>query len=84
MMTSRGTMVTFFTTVSLVELLDKVGWHAPVLQHLHEQVGHAVVDGPLAGDGALLQAVEGGGVILVFHNKARGVVGLENLFWPSP
>ena len=51
-----------------------------MLQHLHEQVGHPVVDGPLAQDGSLLLAIEGGGVIFVFHNKARGVVGLENLF----
>ena len=26
----------FHHGLSLVELLDKVGWHAPVLQHLHE------------------------------------------------
>ena len=36
-----------------------------------------VVDDALAGDGALLQAVEGGGVVLVGHDDQTRVLGGE-------
>ena len=53
-MTSRGTMETFFTA-------------------------HFVVDDSLAGDGALFQAVEGGGVVLIGDDDHVGVVGGKDL-----
>ena len=65
--TSRGGL-------PVAELLHVVGGDAGGLQPAHEVVGHAVVDGALAGDGALLQAVEGGGVVLVGDDDHLGVV----------
>ena len=61
--------------LTLAELLHKVGGHASLLQLLHEVVGHLVVDGALAGDGALLGAVKGGGVVLVGDDNNIGVLG---------
>ena len=59
MMTSRGSDGDLLHRgLTLAELLHKVGGHAGLLQLLHEEVGHLVVDGALAGDGALLQAVK--------------------------
>ena len=61
------------------DLLDVMGGDAVALQHLHQEIGDAVVDHALAGDGALLQAVEGGGVILVGHQHHIGIIRRENL-----
>ncbi|MPM70299.1 hypothetical protein SDC9_117254 [bioreactor metagenome] len=47
---------------------------------LHEIVGHLIVDDALANNGAFFRPVESGGVILVIHNVALGVVGFEHLF----
>ena len=69
----------FHGGLPVAELLHIVGRHALLLQAAHQVVGHAVVDGPLAGDGALLQAVEGGGVVLVGHDHNIGVAGGEDL-----
>ena len=61
------------------DFLDVVGGDAVLFQHLHEEIGHPVVNHALAGDGALLQAVEGGGVVLVIHQHHIGIVRCENL-----
>ena len=46
------------------------------LLHLgHQAVGHLVVDDALAHDGALLQAVQSGSVVLVVNDDQVGVVG---------
>ena len=50
------------------QLFHKVGRYAIALQHPHQVVAHAVVDGALAGNGALLQAVQRGGIILIGHD----------------
>jgi len=63
-----------------IQLLDEVGGNALLFQHLHEPVAHLVVDNTLTGNGALLQTVEGGGVVLVFYNQKLRVVGLEYFF----
>ena len=62
------------------ELLDKMGGDALLFQVLHQAVAHLVVDDTLAGDGAFLEAVEGGGIVLVIHDQQLGIVGLKNLF----
>ena len=62
------------------EFLDKVGGNALLFQVLHQAVAHLVVDDTLAGDGALFQTVEGGGIVLVIHDQQLGIVGLKNLF----
>ena len=54
-----------------------MGGDALLFEHGHEPVAHLIVDHALAGDGALLQAIEGGGVVLVLHDQQFGVVGLE-------
>ncbi len=53
MMTSNGTMETFFTSVSRsAQLLHKVGGDTGLLHPLgHQAVGHLVVDDALADDG---------------------------------
>ena len=56
-----------------------MGGNPRLLQLSHEEVGHLVVDGPLAGDGALFQAVKGGGVVLVGDDDQVGVVRGEDL-----
>ena len=61
--------------LAVVELLHVVGGHALLLQAAHQVVGHAVVDGAFAGDGALFQAVEGGGVVLVGDDDNLRVAG---------
>ena len=70
----------FHHGLPLAELPDEVGGDAGCLQLGHEAVGHLVVDDALAGDGALLGAVEGGGVVLVVHDDQSGVVGGVDLF----
>ena len=50
------------------------------LQHLHQMVGHPVVDDPFAHNGALFQAIEGGGVVFIVHNIQVGIVGSKHLF----
>ena len=52
-----------------------MGGYAGLLQLLHQEVGHLVVDGTLAGDGALLQAVKGGGIVLIGDDDHVGVLG---------
>jgi hypothetical protein len=47
---------------------------------LHQAVGHFVVDGALADDGALLFTVQRGGIVLIIHNVKFGIIRLENLF----
>ena len=69
----------FHGGLPVAELLHIVGGHALLLQAAHQVVGHAVVDGALAGDGALLEAVEGSGVILVGDDDHIGVAGGVNL-----
>ena len=59
----------------LRELLDKVGGDTGLLHFCHQAVGHLVVDDALAHDGALFQAVQGGGVVLVVHDDQVGIVG---------
>ena len=61
------------------QLLHKMRGHAFLFQELHQVVGHAVVDGALALNGALLQAVEGGGVVLVVHQHEARIVGRKYL-----
>ena len=63
----------------LVDFLDVVGGNTLLLQVGHQTVGHLIVDDALALDGALLQAVEGGGIVLVLHNQLLGIVGSEDL-----
>ena len=60
-----------------IQLLDKVGGNALLFQHLHQAVAHLIVDNTLTGNGALFQAVECGGIVLVFHDQKLGIVGLE-------
>ena len=63
----------------LGQLLNEVGGNAAALQLRHQAVAHLVVDDTLAYDGALLQAVEGSGVVLVVHDQQFGIVGSEDL-----
>ena len=63
----------------LGELLDKVGGDTGLFHLIHQTVGHLVVDNALARDGALFQAVQGGGVVLVVHNDQLGIVSGVNL-----
>ena len=57
------------------DLLDEVGGHARFFQLLHQVIGQLVVDDALADDGALLGAVERGGVVLVVHDHQIRIVG---------
>lgn len=50
------------------DLLHIMGGNPFLFQHPHKVVGHPVVDDPLAQDGALFLAVEGGGIVLVIHD----------------
>jgi len=59
--------------IGVGELLHKVGGNALFLQKLHEVVGEPVVDGALSENGALLLAVEGGGVVLIGDDAVIGV-----------
>ena len=61
------------------QLFDEMGGDALGLQLAHHVVAHAVVDDALAGDAALLDAVECGGVVLVVHDDHIGIVGCEYL-----
>ena len=62
--------------LTVAELLDKVRRDVRFLfELLHQQVAHLVVDDALADDGALLQTVERGRVVLIGHDIAFGVVG---------
>ena len=61
--------------IPLRELLYEVGGDAGLLHPGHEAVGHLVVDDALAHDGALLQAVQGGGVVLIADNDEFRVIG---------
>ena len=63
----------------LIDFFDEVGGYALLFQVGHQPVGHLVVDNALALDGALFQAVEGGGVVLVLDNQLFGIVGGEDL-----
>ena len=63
----------------LTQLLNEVGGNAGLFDPPHQMVGHLVVDDALARNGALLQAVEGGGVVLVVHDVKFRVVGAEDL-----
>ena len=65
--------------LALVDLLNKMGGNTLLLQVSHQAVGHLVVDDALAVDGALLQAVECGGVVLVGNDELLGVLGGEDL-----
>ena len=65
----------FHQGLPLAQLLYEVGGDAGLLQLCHEAVGHLVVDDALAGDGALLGAVEGGGIVLVVHDDQIRVAG---------
>ena len=60
-------------------LFNIMGGDAVLFQHLHQEVGHAVIDNALALNGALLQTVERSRVILVFHQHHTGIVGRKYL-----
>ena len=60
------------------QLFHIVGGYALCLQPAHEIVGHAVIDGALAGDGTLLEAIEGGGIVLIGDDDHFGVAGGEH------
>ena len=51
-----------------------------LLQKLEDMVGHAVVDGSLADDGALFQTVHGSGVILIIYDQDVRIFCCINLF----
>ena len=74
----RNDLHLFDHGLPVVQLLHEMGGDAVLFQHLHEQVGHAVVDGAFAQDGALLLAVEGRCVILVLHDEAFGIIGAKH------
>ena len=63
----------------LAQLLDEVSGDTGLLHLGHQAVGHLVVDDALAHDGALLQTVQGGGVVLVVHDDQIGVIRLKDL-----
>ena len=52
---------------------------AVFLQHLHQEIRHAVVDDALAHNRALLEAVERGCVVLVVHQHNVRIVRRKNL-----
>ena len=62
------------------ELPNQVGGDSDLLQTLHKQVGHLVVDDALAADGPFLQTVEGGSVVLVRDDELLRVLGFVDLF----
>ena len=61
--------------LAVAELADKVGGNALLLEQGHKVVGHAVVYRTLALDGALLQSVECGRVVLVGDYNLVCLVG---------
>ena len=65
---------------TLAELLHEMGGDAFLLEPLHQQIAHPVVDNALALNGTLFQAVESGGVVLVVDNQQCGVIRAEYLF----
>ena len=65
--------------LALGELLDEMRRHALLLQQLEHMVAHDVVNDALAGDRALLEAVECGRVVLVVYDDQIRVVGREYL-----
>ena len=64
----------------VIQLLYEVGGHALLLQKLHQIIGHPVVDGALPGNGALFQAVQCGGVVLIGHDHIGGILCGKHLF----
>ena len=70
----------FHDGFAIRNLFDQMGRHAFFFQHLHQMVGHAVVDHAFARDGALFLAVKRGRVVLVIHDIAFGIVGFVHLF----
>ena len=56
-----------------------MGGDALLFEQLHQEVGHAVVDGAFAGDGAFFEAVIRGGVILIGDDDKVGVLGRVDL-----
>ena len=66
-------------SLALGELLDEMRRHALLLQQLEHMVAHDVVDDALAGDRALLEAVECGRIVLVVYDDQVRVVGCEYL-----
>ena len=57
-----------------------MGGDAFFFQHFEHVVGHAVVDGAFAQDGAFFLAVKGSGVVLVVHDDHAVHVGGEHFF----
>ena len=68
-----------YQSFALGELLDEMSRHALLLQQLEHMVAHDVVDDALAGDAALLQAVECRCIVLVVYDDQVRVVGCEYL-----
>ena len=65
--------------LAVTQLLDEVRRDALFLQQLHEVVRDLVVHNALAHDGAALEAVERGGVVLVGDDDAFRIVGRKDL-----
>ena len=63
----------------LTEFLYEMGGNAFLLEPLHQQVAHVVVDNTLTLNGTLFQAVESGCVVLVIDDKQFGIIRAENL-----
>ena len=68
-----------YQSFALGELLDEMRRHALLLQQLEHMVAHDVVNDALAGDRALLEAVECGRIVLVVYDDQVRVVGCEYL-----
>ena len=64
----------FHQSLSGAQLPDKVGGDTHLFQVLHQAVAHLVVDDSLTFNGALFQAVEGGGIVLIIHNQQLRVL----------
>ena len=70
----------FHHGLPVAELLYEMGGNPLLLQHLHEQVGHPVVHGALPQNGPFFQSIERGGIVLVFHDAIRRVIGPKYFF----
>jgi len=69
----------FHGSLPFGQLLDEMGGDALGFQLAHHVVAHTVVDDTFAGDAALLDAVECGGVVLVVYDDHIGIIGCEYL-----
>ncbi len=76
----RDDLDLFDERLPVAELPDKVRGDSVFLQQPEQVVGHLVVDDALAGDGALFQAVERRGVVLIVHDAEIRIVRCKDLF----